>query len=77
VHHADHRSSVLRFSAIQMFLAQDYDDKELVIVDDGADCATLVPSRRGIRYIREHARMHIGSKRNLACEVAHGDIIVH
>jgi len=55
--------------AIAYFLRQDYANRELVIVDDGSDAVgDLVP---------EDARMTVGAKRNLACEQARGEIIVH
>jgi glycosyltransferase involved in cell wall biosynthesis len=64
--------------AIRMFLAQDYPNKELVILDDGLDCiADIVPSEEKIRYIRHPPRASIGRKRNLACIEARGEIIAH
>src|ERR1041384_2498726 len=64
--------------AIRMFLAQDYADKELVIVDDGEDgIADLVPAHPQIRYLRQSGRRPIGVKRNFACEAARGEIILH
>ena len=43
--------------AIRCFLAQDYAEKELVIVDDGADSvADLVPDDPRIRYFRIEER---------------------
>jgi glycosyltransferase involved in cell wall biosynthesis len=65
-------------AAIRLFLAQDYADKELVIVDDGADrVEDIVPPHPQIKYVSLPDRLPLGSKRNLACEVAKGDIIVH
>jgi glycosyltransferase involved in cell wall biosynthesis/SAM-dependent methyltransferase len=64
--------------AIRLFLAQDYPDKELVILDDGEDpIADLVPVDPRIRYLRHHRREPVGAKRNRACEEAHGDVIAH
>jgi ADP-heptose:LPS heptosyltransferase/glycosyltransferase involved in cell wall biosynthesis/SAM-dependent methyltransferase len=64
--------------AIRLFLAQDHPEKELLILDDGTDAiADLVPADPRIRYLRETRRAPIGAKRNRACEVAHGEIIVH
>src|SRR5262245_59277896 len=63
--------------AIRMFLAQDYPDKELVILDDGdVSVADLVPAHPQLRYLRGR-REPLGLKRNHACEKARGDIIVH
>ena len=64
--------------AIHCFLAQDYPHLELVVVDDGSDpIADLLPSDPRILYIRTEPRMTVGAKRNLACERARGEIIVH
>jgi hypothetical protein len=66
-------------SAIELFLAQDYDDKELVIIDDGTDAVSdLVPRHPNIQYFRESpGTRSLGDKRNLACELSRGDIILH
>ena len=64
--------------AIRYFLAQDYPEKELVIVDDGADAvADLVPDDPRIRYFRNETRQPVGAKRNFACREARGDMLVH
>ena len=65
-------------AAIQLFLAQEYADKELVIVDDGTDRVDdIIPRHSQIRYVSLQERLRLGPKRNLACEVARGDVIVH
>src|SRR5436190_9745814 len=64
--------------AIRCFLAQDYVEKELVIVDDGADSVRdLVPNDQRIRYFRTETRKPVGAKRNFACREARGKVIVH
>jgi glycosyltransferase involved in cell wall biosynthesis len=64
--------------AIQYFLRQAYEPKELVIVDDGTDPVEgLVPADDRFRYIRIGSRMPLGAKRNLACTLARGDVILH
>jgi glycosyltransferase involved in cell wall biosynthesis len=64
--------------AIAYFLRQDYEPKELIIVDDGADSvADLIPTNPYIHYLRQHSRATVGAKRNLACEQARGEIIAH
>lgn len=64
--------------AIAHFLRQDYPHKELIIVDDGVrPVADLVPAHPAIRYLRLPRRASIGAKRNLACECASGEVIVH
>ena len=63
--------------AIAHFLAQDYPNRELVIVDDGPrDVADLVPDDARVRLIRLDRRHSIGFKRNLGCEAARGEIVV-
>ena len=64
--------------AIAHFLKQDYEHKELIVVDDGPDpVADLVPPHPAIRYLRLAQRASIGAKRNAACDMAQGEIIVH
>jgi glycosyltransferase involved in cell wall biosynthesis len=64
--------------AIAHFLRQDYAHKELIIVDDGVHpVADLVHAHPAIHYLRLPHRASIGAKRNLACERANGDLIVH
>ncbi len=73
---ADRRRFVLR--AIRCFLAQEYAEKELVIVDDGADSvADLVPDDSRLRYFRNDTRQPVGAKRNFACREALGEVLVH
>jgi glycosyltransferase involved in cell wall biosynthesis len=64
--------------AVEYFLRQDYPDSELVIVDTGTDAISgLIPDRKCIRYIRIEKRRTIGAVRNLACEAAKGELILH
>jgi glycosyltransferase involved in cell wall biosynthesis len=64
--------------AIRYFLRQDYPNKELVIIDDGhEDLEELIPVDRRIRYFRLDKKQPVGTKRNLACEAAQGDLIAH
>jgi glycosyltransferase involved in cell wall biosynthesis len=73
---ADRRAFVSQ--ATRYFLAQDYPNRELLIVDDGAESvADLVPADARIRYLRLDNKMALGAKRNLACREARGEIIVH
>ncbi len=72
----DRRSFVTR--AVRLFLAQDYPNRELVVIDDGRDSiACDLPQDSRIRYIRLDLKRNIGAKRNLACAEARGDFIVH
>jgi len=64
--------------AIRCFLRQDYSKLELLVVDDGTEpVADLVPANDRIRYVRFDQKLTIGAKRNLACEKAQGEFIVH
>jgi glycosyltransferase involved in cell wall biosynthesis len=64
--------------AIAHFLGQDYQHKELIIVDDGEDAVQdLIPAGAPIRYLRLEQRASVGAKRNLACAMAKGSIIAH
>jgi glycosyltransferase involved in cell wall biosynthesis len=64
--------------ALRAFLAQDYPNKELLVVDDGTQpVGDLVEGRPGVRYLRLGARATIGAKRNLACREAAGEVIAH
>lgn len=73
---------VLVTRAVDYFKAQDYTNRELIIVDDGiesindlADTIALNDDR--IRYLRLENKMTLGAKRNLACQEAKGEIIAH
>jgi hypothetical protein len=72
----DRRSFVPR--AIRYFLRQDYEPRELIVVDDGTDPVDdLIPVDRRIRYVRLGRKLPLGAKLNLACEQARGDVIAH
>ena len=65
--------------ALKCFLSQDWPDRELVVIDDGAVkveglVKQLVPDAVYI-YLAE--KQVIGVKRNLACEAAGGEVICH
>jgi glycosyltransferase involved in cell wall biosynthesis len=64
--------------AIRCYLAQDYPNRELLILDDGTDrIEDLVPDRPDVRYVGLDAPLVLGAKRNLACRLAVGDMICH
>ena len=65
-------------NAIRYFLRQSYVNRELIILDDGSDpVSDLIPNDPRIRYIRMQERRTIGTKHNLACRHARGEIIAH
>jgi O-antigen biosynthesis protein len=65
-------------TAIEYFLRQDYPNRELIVLDDGEDrVADLIPRDPRIRYVALERRLVLGEKRNRACELARGEIIVH
>jgi glycosyltransferase involved in cell wall biosynthesis len=71
--------------AIESFLLQDWPEKELVVVDSGddrvEDLIREVPNAKYIFYTEPRSEwlpnVPIGTKRNIACENASGEIIVH
>ena len=64
--------------AVRYFLRQDYPAKELVVIDDGPEpVSDLLPADSRIVYRRLAAKMVLGAKRNLGCELASGSIVVH
>jgi glycosyltransferase involved in cell wall biosynthesis len=64
--------------AIRLFQRQTYDNRELVILDDGDDgVGDLIPDDPRVRYIRAPRFSSLGAKRNAACEAARGDILLH
>jgi glycosyltransferase involved in cell wall biosynthesis len=64
--------------SLACFQEQTYPNAELVVVDDGDDAVgDLLEKVPRIRYIRVNHKLHIGAKRNLACEQARGEYIAH
>lgn len=64
--------------AIRYFQRQQYEPKELIVVDDGDEpVEDLVPNDARIRLIRLAERTRLGTKRNLACKEARGTYILH
>jgi glycosyltransferase involved in cell wall biosynthesis len=73
---ADRRPYVAQ--AIRYFLRQDYPNLELIVLDDGSDrVEDLAPPDPRVRYVPLERRLVLGEKRNLACELARGAIILH
>jgi glycosyltransferase involved in cell wall biosynthesis len=73
---ADRRAFVGQ--AIRYFQRQDYDRRELVVLDDGDDAVEdLIPRDPRIRYVRLPHREPLGTKRNRGCELAAGELVCH
>lgn len=66
-------------SAIHYFLSQDYPNAELVIIDDGVESIIdFIPENSKIHYYYYSEPLGtIGIKRNVACEKANGEFIMH
>jgi glycosyltransferase involved in cell wall biosynthesis len=64
--------------SLACFARQDYDRRELVIVDDGeSPVADLAGTDPRVRYLRLEKTLTLGEKRNRACELARGELIAH
>lgn len=64
--------------AVQMFLAQTWPNKQLVIVDDlDARSFDSPPEGANVHYRLLEKRLTIGEKRNVAVAVGGGDILIH
>jgi predicted O-methyltransferase YrrM len=64
--------------AVELFLRQDYEPRELIVVDDGTrSVANLLPSDDRIRHLRLGERRTIGAKRNAGCAAAEGELIAN
>ena len=72
---ADRRAFAVQ--AIRYFERQDYANRELIVIDDGASSIEDVVQSDRVRYIRLNRRRSMGDKHNLACEAARGEIILH
>lgn len=65
---------------LEVYRALDWpeDQRELIVLDDGRDpVRDLLQGEPGVTYERLDIRQPIGTKRNLLCEMAKGDVIVH
>lgn len=61
--------------AAQLFLAQVYPAKELIVIDDAPTPLSIPPDPR-IKHVRVDP-MTIGAKHNLGCSLAQGDYMIH
>ena len=64
--------------AVELFLRQDYEPRELIVVDDGTrNVADLLPRDERIRHLRLDVRRTIGAKRNLGAAAAEGQLVAN
>ena len=64
--------------ALACYLAQDYPERELIIVDDmDAPSFSAPPNYPGVWYHRLLRRLPIGAKRNVCVSRANGGILAH
>lgn len=65
--------------AVHYFCAQDYPNKEMVVLEDGSPTlAGRLPDDPRVRYIATGAPLRsIGAMRNEACRLARGEIVAH
>lgn len=63
--------------AIELFRAQTYERKELLIVDSGDSVADLVPQDPRITYIHASVGMKLGALRNFCCGRSDAEFIAH
>ncbi len=64
--------------ALEYFRRQTWDRCELVVVDEGEQpIAELLPDDPRIVYVRSRTGATLGDQRNLACERARGDLLIH
>jgi GT2 family glycosyltransferase len=64
--------------SLRYFARQDYPERELIVIDDGADdLADILPPDPRIRHLYIARPLSIGAKRNLGCEAARGALIAH
>lgn len=69
--------------ALELVQRQDYPNLEVIVVDDGRVSQAENPemaaalSAPNVRYVHLPERRSIGAKRNLAVELARGEVVVH
>lgn len=70
--------SSLAMVALNSFLDQTYEFKQLLILDDRNDPSFVVPPEfNQVAYLRVDDRLLISEKRNVCCQYAAGEIICH
>lgn len=67
-----HRPELLK-KCVDMFAAQDYEDKELLLIGNPNE----INRYSDVAYCIPAMHLNVGQKRNLGCSMAKGDIMVH
>lgn len=62
---------------LDSFFSQTWQNKELIILDDGKPCGNLVPQHPQVNYIHLPKKLNIPTKRNLLAKMAQGEFICH
>lgn len=63
--------------AIECFLAQTYENRELIIIDNGESIADLIPKTDKIRYMRLNGDQKTGQLRNFCCQISAAEYIAN
>lgn len=63
--------------AIELFMDQTYEQRELLIVDNGESIKDLVPSDPRITYTHTAVPMKLGALRNFCCGRSNAEFIAH
>lgn len=71
------RPLALQPTAYQCWLRQDYPNRELIVVSEGLPGQVRSPLDRRVRHVQVAPSLTTGERRNLACEAAAGEIIIH
>jgi glycosyltransferase involved in cell wall biosynthesis len=65
-------------NALDAFLKQDYDNSELIIIDDGKKpLEQSFPPNSRVRFLRLSEKKCVGAKRNIGATAARGELIIH
>lgn len=63
--------------ALESFLSQEFADRELIIIDDADNPSFRVPPDHPMVNYSRIRGVKLGAKRNLAVQIAKGDVIAH
>lgn len=67
-----------RRCGLKVFLHQDYPNLEFIIIDDGGKASPeLLPDLKIIKYVFINDKINTGAKKNMACKMSKGNIIIN